>query len=98
MHPRALPLCVLLQTRALPADAERIVHSVALDAHDAPPRRAANRDRIGAEAIADVFSPDDVLNRASGDFGEPATVGTGDHESCVAASGADASLGENTIS
>jgi hypothetical protein len=60
MHPRALPLCVLLQTRALPADAERIVHSVALDAHDAPPRRAANRDRIGAEAIADVFSPDDA--------------------------------------
>jgi hypothetical protein len=98
MHPRALPLCVLLQTRALPADAERIIDGVALDAHDASAGWAADRNCIRAEPVADVLRPDDVLNRASGDFGEPATVGTGDHESCVAASGADASLGENTIS
>lgn len=94
MHPGALPTCLLLETRALPADAERVVHSVALDAHDAPAGRAANRDRVCAEAIADMLRPDDILNRTQSDLGEPAAVGTGDHESCLAASGAYAPPGE----
>jgi hypothetical protein len=91
MHPRALPLCVLLQTRALPADAERIVDGVAFDAHDAPAGWAADRNCIRTEPVADVLRPDDVLNRASSDLSEPAAVRTGDHESCVAACGAYAS-------
>ena len=86
MHPGALPLCFRLETRALPADAERVVHGMALDAHDAPAGRAANGDRVRAEAIAYVLRPDDVLDRASRDLSEPATLGTGDHEPCVAAS------------
>ena len=86
MHPGALPSCFLLETRALPADAERVVHSVALDAHDAPAGRAANRNRVRAEAIAYVLRPDDVLHCASSDLSEPAALGTGDHEPCVAAS------------
>ena len=79
MHPGALPYCFLLETRALPADAKRIVYSVPLDAHDAPAARAANRDRVRAEAIAYVLRPNDVLNRASSDLSEPAALGTGDH-------------------
>lgn len=79
MHPGALPSCFLLETRALPADAERIVYGVALDAHDAPAGGAANGDRVRAEAIADVLRPYDVLNRASSDLSEPAALGTGDH-------------------
>ena len=86
MHPGALPSCFLLETRALPADAERVVHSVPLDAHDAPAGRAANGDRVRAEAVAYVLRPDDVLDRASRDLSEPAALGTGDHEPCVAAS------------
>ena len=86
MHPGALPLCFLLEARALPADAERVVHGVALDAHDAPAGRAANGDRVRAEAVAHVLRPDDVLDRASRDLSEPAALGTGDHEPCVAAS------------
>jgi hypothetical protein len=84
MHPGALPARFFLQTRALPADAERVVHSVALDAHDAPAGRAANRDRVRAEAIAHVLRPDDVLDGASSDLGEPAALGTGDHATGVA--------------
>ncbi len=86
MHPGALPSCFLLETRALPADAERVVYSVALDAHDAPAGGAANRDRVRAEAIAYVLRPYDVLNGASRDLSEPAALGTGDHRACVAAS------------
>ena len=86
MHPGALPCCFLLETRALPADAERVVHSVALDAHDAPAGGAANGDRVRAEAVAHVLRPDDVLDRASRDLSEPAALGTSDHEACVAAS------------
>ena len=86
MHPSALPSCFLLEARALPADAERVVHSVPLDAHDTPAGRAANGDRVRAEAVADVLRPDDVLDRASRDLSEPAALGTGDHEPCVAAS------------
>ena len=86
MHPGALPCCFLLETRALPADAERVVHSVPLDTHDAPPSRAANGDRVRTEAVAYVLSPDDVLDRTSRDLSEPAALGTGDHEPCVAAS------------
>jgi hypothetical protein len=86
MHPGALPSCFLLETRALPADAERVVHSVPLDAHDAPPSRAANGDRVRAEAVSHVLRPNDVLDRASRDLSEPAALGTGDHEPCVAAS------------
>ena len=86
MHPGALPLCFRLETRALPADAERVVHGMALDAHDAPAGRAANGDRVRAEAVAHVLRPDDVLDRASRDLSEPAALGTGDHEPCVAAS------------
>ena len=92
MHPGALPSCFLLEPRALPADAERVVDSVALDAHDAPAGRAPNRDCVRAEAIAYVLRPDDVLNRASIDLGEPAALGTGDHRACVAASWAEASF------
>ena len=98
MHPRALPLCFVLQTRAFPADAERIVHSVALDAHDPPAGWAANRDRVRAEAVANMLRPDDVLNLASSDFGEPATVGTGDHKDCLAANALRASGARRTIS
>jgi hypothetical protein len=85
MHPGALPSCLLLETRALPADAEGVVYSVALDAHDAPAGRAANRDSVRADAIAYVLRPDDVLNRASSDLSEPAALGTGDHGACLAA-------------
>jgi hypothetical protein len=94
MHSGTLPSCFLFETRALPADAKRVVHSVALDAHDAPAGRAANRHRVRAEAVAYVFRPDDVFNRTPSDLGEPAAVGTGDHESCLAASGTYASLRE----
>src|ERR671913_1653522 len=87
MHPRALPSCFLLQARALPADAERVVHGVALDAHDAPAGRAANRNRVRAKAIAHVLRPDDVLDGASSDLREPAALGTGDHRACLAANG-----------
>jgi hypothetical protein len=86
MHPSALPSCFLLETRALPADAERVVYSMALDAHDAPAGRAANRDGVRAEAIADVLRPDDILNRTSSDLSEPAALGTDDHGTCLAAS------------
>jgi hypothetical protein len=86
MHPGALPSCFLLEARALPADAERVVDSVALDAHHAPAGRAANRDGVRAEAIAYVLRPYDILNRASSDLGEPAALGTGDHGPCLAAS------------
>ena len=86
MHPSALSSCFLLEARALPADAERVVYSVALDAHDAPAGRAANRDGVRAEAVADVLRPDDILNRTSSDLSEPAAFGTGDHAPCVAAS------------
>ena len=79
MHSGALPSCFLFDTRAVPADAERIVYSVPLDAHDAPAGGAANRDRVRAETIAYVLRPDDVLNRASSDLSEPAALGTGDH-------------------
>ena len=85
MHPRALPSCFLLETRALPADAERVVYSVAFDAHDPPAGRAANRNRVRAEAIAYVLRPDDVLNCAPSDLREPAALGTGDHGTCLAA-------------
>src|SRR5687767_5649371 len=85
MHPGALPSCFLLEARALPADAERVVYGVALDAHDALAGRAANRERIGAEAIAYVLRPHNVLNGASSDLGEPAAVGTNDHGVCLAA-------------
>jgi hypothetical protein len=77
-------MCFLLEPRALPADAERVVHRMALDAHDAPSGRAANRDGVGAEAVADVLRPNDVLNRTSGDLGEPAAFGTNDHAPCLA--------------
>ena len=86
MHPRALPSCLLLEPRALPADAERIVDSVALDAHHAPAGRTANRDGVRAEAIADVLRPYDILNRTSSNLSEPAALGTDDHSSCLAAS------------
>ena len=85
MHPSALPTRFLFQTRALPADAERVLYSMALDAHDAPTGRAANRDGVRAEAIAGVLRPDDILNRTSSDLGEPAAFGTNDHEPCLAA-------------
>jgi hypothetical protein len=75
MHPGPLPSRFVLETCALPADAEGIVHSVPLDAHDAPPGRAANRNRLRAEAIAHVLRPDEVLNRASSDLSEPAAPG-----------------------
>jgi hypothetical protein len=84
MHPSAVPSCFLLQTRALPADAERVVYSMALDAHDAPSGRAANRDGVRAEAVADVLRPDDILNGTSSDLGEPAALGTNDHGTCLA--------------
>lgn len=80
MYPGALPASFLLEARALPTDAERIIYGMALDAHDALAGRAANRERVGAEAIAYVLRPDNVLNRASSDLGEPATVGTKNHE------------------
>jgi hypothetical protein len=85
MHPSALPSCFLLETRALPADAERVVYSMALDAHDAPMGGAANWDGVRAEAIADVLRPDDILNRTSSDLSEPAALGTDDHGPCLAA-------------
>ena len=85
MHPGALPLCFGLETRALPADAERVDYRVPLDAHDASSSRDADRHRVRAEAVSYVLRPDDVFNRTSSDFGEPAAVGTRDHESCVAA-------------
>jgi hypothetical protein len=91
MYPCALPSCFLLETRALPADAERVVYSVILDAHDALAGRAANRHRVRAEAIAYVLRPYDVLNRASSDLSEPAALRTGDHGACLAASAARAS-------
>jgi hypothetical protein len=84
MHPGALPTRFLLEPRALPADAERVVHSMALDAHDAPSGRAANRDGVRAEAVADVLRPDDILNGTSGNLGEPAALGTNDHGPCLA--------------
>ena len=84
MHPSALPSCFLLEPRALPADAERVVYRMALDAHDAPSCRAANRDRVRAEAVADVLSPHDILNRTSSDLGEPPALGADDHGTCLA--------------
>ena len=85
MHPGALPSCFLLEPRALPADAERVVYRMALDAHDAPSGRAANRDGVRAEAIADVLRPDDILNRTPSDLGEPTALRTDDHGPCLAA-------------
>src|SRR5215204_5405492 len=85
MHPGALAECLLLEPRALPADAERVVDSVALDAHRPPAGRAANRDGVRTEAIAHVLRPHDVLDRASRDLSEPAAFGTRDHGTCVAA-------------
>lgn len=79
MHPGALPSCFLPETRALRADAERIVYSVPLDTHDAPAARAANGDRVRTEAIAYVLRPYDVPSRASSDLSEPAALGTSDH-------------------
>ena len=86
MHPGAVPLGFRLEPRALPADAERVVHSVPLDAHDAPAGRASYGDRVRAEAVAHVLRPNDVLDRAPRDLSEPAALGTGDHAPCVAAS------------
>ena len=79
MYPCTLPARFLLETRALPADAERVVYFVTLDAHDAPAGRTADGHGIRAEAIAYVLRPDDVLDCASSDLGEPATLRTGDH-------------------
>ena len=84
MHPCALAERLFLEARALPADAERVVDRVTLDAHRAPAGRAANGDRVGAEAVTDVLRPNDVLDRASRDLGEPAAFGTRDHRPCVA--------------
>lgn len=79
MRPSTLPLCFLLEPRALPADAERVVHGMALDAHDAPAGGAAHRDGVRAEPIADVLGPDEILNGPSSDLGEPAALRTDDH-------------------
>src|SRR5215210_6495750 len=84
MHPRALPSGVVLETRALPADAERVGHRVTLDAHHASAGRTADRDRVRAETVADVLCPDEILDLTSGDFGTPAALGTDDHGTCVA--------------
>ena len=92
MHPGALPSRFLLEPRALPADAERVPDGVTLDAHHAPAPRAANRDCVRAEAIAYVLRPDDILDRASSDVGDPAALGTGDHGACVAASSRDGTI------
>ena len=85
MHPCALASRFFLEARALPADAERVVHGMTFDAHHATAGRAANRGRVRAEAVAHVLRPDDVLDGASSDLSEPAALGTGDHPPCVAA-------------
>ena len=86
MHPCALPSCFFLEPRALPADAERVVYRMALDAHHAPSGRAANRDGVRAETIADVLRPDDILNGTSSDLSEPTALRTNYHGTGVAAS------------
>ena len=92
MHPCALAERLFFEARALPADAERVVDRVALDAHRAPASRAANGDRVSAEAVAQVLRPHDVLDGASRDLGEPAAFGTRDHRPCVAAGLGEAPL------
>ena len=84
MHPSALSACFLFEPRALPADAERVVYNMALDAHDAPTGRATNRDGVRAEAIADVLRPNDILNRTPSNLSEPAALRTNDHGPCLA--------------
>src|SRR5688572_29647414 len=85
MHPGTLAVCLCLEARALPADAEWVVDRVALYTHRPPASRAANGGGVSAEAIAHVLRPHDVLDRASRDLGEPAAFGTRDHRTGVAA-------------
>ena len=84
MHAGALASCFLTELGALPADAEGVAHGMALDAHDALAGGAPNGHGVGAEAVANVLGPDEVLHRALTDLGQPPAVGTRDHGPCVA--------------